>query len=180
MRISGRSEACSFKPGEDVKLVFPAAEDGEVAGGVVVGDAGRGARAVAENLGLDVAVGRIADGVELDARVGGQGAIEPGAMVARALDAEAPASMRQSPPVTIQSGPISARSKLSWKPVPSGGDGAVAGAEPAGLDGHGLRALRLRGVRGSGRACVGRRRWLDHSVRSPRPKGGARPGKARA
>ena len=73
---------------EDVERVVPAAEDGQVARRVRVRERRRERAAVAPVLGLEVAVGRLADGVELDARVDGEDALQPDAVVCGVLAAE--------------------------------------------------------------------------------------------
>src|SRR3954462_6438054 len=86
--------------------VLPAAEDGEVAGGVIEGRPGGGAGAVAEEFGLDVAIGAGGRGIELDAHVGGQCLVEPNRVVARALAAE-PAPL--DAPVAAERAPVVAQ-----------------------------------------------------------------------
>ena len=70
---------------------MPPAEDREVARRVRVRERGRERAAVAPVFGLEVAVGRLAHRVELDARVRRQDALQPDAVVLGVLSAEAAA-----------------------------------------------------------------------------------------
>ena len=70
---------------QDVERILPAAEHGQVARCVRVGEAGRRRLAVAPDLRLDVAVRRVAHRVEFDPGVDGERALEPNAVIVGAL-----------------------------------------------------------------------------------------------
>jgi hypothetical protein len=73
------------EPCEDVKLVFPASEDGQVTGGVSVGLPRSGAAPVAPVFRLDVAVGRFRQRLKFDDGVARQAPREPHGVVTRIL-----------------------------------------------------------------------------------------------
>src|SRR5450755_3352683 len=76
------------EPGQDVHGVLPAPENDDVARGVSIRRARRGARAVPPSLGFEVAFRGRAGGFELDTRVHRQTAPQPGRMIVSAADAQ--------------------------------------------------------------------------------------------
>jgi hypothetical protein len=148
------------EPREHVGLVFPAAEDDQIARGIGVGSAARPAPAVPEQLDLDVAVARLAECVELHPRV----------------RRETPAK-----PHRVIAGP--ARAKPSRPEVPGRRGRGVIFPELGSLEivrvafrKHGIRLndeLRRTGFGRQRGACAGlaaRKRSLA-AVMTPRPAG---------
>src|SRR6185369_3770608 len=74
---------------QDVQRIFPAAKDDEVAGRVGIGISTGRALAVAPGLGLEVAIGRSAGGLEFDASVRRQAATEPSGVIVCVAHAQA-------------------------------------------------------------------------------------------
>src|SRR6185503_413928 len=89
--------------GEDVLRVLPPSQDGEIAGGVRVALAAGAALAVAPELRLEVALGGLGEGVELDPRVDRQPAHQPDALVASPAHAALPGG---APPLGAQRAPV--------------------------------------------------------------------------